>query len=116
MICNLFVVPSEPQQLEIVSESVTPTSVTLQWMPPKYPNGVITRYSINYDEKSVDPFGDYNYKSNKMIGTIDGLTPDAEYIIEMKAYTRVGSGPSFSLPVRTCKLLNSDANYNWVLN
>ena len=102
MICNSFVVPSEPQDLEIVT--VTSTSGTLQWMPPKYPNGIITCYAIQCDGRSIDAFGDY--VSGKMIGRIDGLIPDTEYVIEMKAYTRVGSGPSFSLPVKTCKLLN----------
>ena len=73
-------------------------------MPPKYPNGTITRYAIQYAGRIIDAFGDY--VSGKMIGSIDGLTTDTEYVIEMKAYTRVGSGPPFSLPVKTCKLLN----------
>ena len=102
MIYNSFVAPSEPQHLEIVT--VTSTSVTLQWMPPKYPNGVITRYAVQCDDKSIDAFGDY--VSGKMIGSIDGLRPGAEFVIEMTAFTRIGSGPPFSLPVRTCKLLN----------
>ena len=102
MICNSFVAPSEPQHLKTVT--VTSTIVTLQWMPPKYPNGVITRYSIECDGKSIDAFGEY--VSGKMIGRIEGLTPDTEYLIEMKAYTRVGPGPPFNLLVRTCKLLN----------
>ena len=102
MMCISFVAPSEPQDLEIVA--VTSTTVTLQWMPPRYPNGVITHYAIQYDGRSIDAFGDY--ESGKMVGRIDGLIPDTEYVIEMKAYTRVGSGPSFSLPVKTCKLLN----------
>ena len=90
------------------------TIVTLQWMPPKYPNGVITHYAIHCDGKSIDEFGED--VSGKMIGSIDGLTPDTEYVIEMKAYTRVGSGPPFSLPVKTCKLLNihSDSNFSQV--
>ena len=106
MMCNSFVAPSEPKDLEIVT--VTSTSVTLQWMPPKYPNGTITRYAIQYDGRSIDVFGDY--VSGKMVGRIDGLIPDTEYVIEMKAYTRVGPGPSFSLPAKTCKLLNIDSD------
>ena len=93
--------PSEPQNLEIVS--ATSTIVTLQWMPPKYPNGDIIRYAVHCDGKHIDAFGDH--VSDKMIGSIDGLTPDTEYVIELTAYTRVGPGPPFSLPVKTCKLL-----------
>ena len=73
-------------------------------MPPKYPNGVITHYAIQCDEKSIDEFGEE--VSGKMVGSIDGLTPDTAHVIEMKAYTRVGSGPPLSLHVKACKLLN----------
>ena len=45
---NLFyVVPSAPCSLRMVT--VTSTAFTLQWEPPKYHNGVITQYSIQYD-------------------------------------------------------------------
>ena len=84
--------------------TVTSTTVTLQWMHPKYPNGVITKYSIQYDGKDIDNFGDY--MSDIPMGTVEGLSPDTEYVFKMKAYTRVGAGPPFYLPVRTCKLLS----------
>ena len=100
---NLFVAPSEPQQLEVVT--ITSTSVTLQWMPPKYPNGIITQYSIHYDKIDIDDFG--NKFSDKMIGTIERLSPDTVYLLKMKAYTRIGPGPPVSLTVGTCKLMNS---------
>ena len=95
--------------MEIVT--VTSTSVTLQWMPPKYPNGVITNYTVYYyDGIEIDPFGNV---SNKMIGTIEGLSPDTDYVLELKAYTRVGPGPPVGLPVKTRKLINNNAcQYN----
>ena len=99
---NLSVVPSEPQQLEILI--ITSNSVTLQWMPPNYPNGVIIQYSIEYDGKSINVFGDD--ESNKITGTIEELLPNTNYIIKVKAYTRIGPGPPVSLLVRICKLLN----------
>ena len=98
----LFVVPSEPQQLEILL--ITSTSVTLQWMPPKYPNGAITRYSVHFDGRSIDEFGDK--ESNKITGTIEELSPNTEYVIKMKAHTQVGPGPPLSLFVETCKFVN----------
>ena len=98
----IFAAPSEPQALEIVTD--TSTSLTLQWMPPKYPNGVITRYSIHHDKIDIDVFG--NKFLDKMIGTIERLSPDTEYVLKLKAYTRVGVGPPVSLAVRTCKLLS----------
>ena len=75
-------------------------------MPPKYPNGVITQYSIEYDGEVVEKFG--GDVSDTMDGIIEGLSPDTDYIFKMKAYTRVGPGPSCSLLVKTCKLLNNE--------
>ena len=99
---NLFVVPNEPQQLE--TDTVTSTSVTLKWQPPMYPNGVIKKYSVHCDGKNIDEFGDP--ESHNMIDTIKELMPDSDYVIEIKAHTRVGSGTPLSLLVRTGKLLN----------
>ena len=97
---NSSVAPSEPQQLK--AYSVTSTTVTLQWKPPKYPNGIITQYSIYCDGKSVGDF-----ESNTMMATIEELLPDTVYVIGVKAYTRVGVGPPFSLLVKTCELLHT---------
>ena len=96
---NLCVAPSEPQQLEI--DSVSSTSVTLQWMPPKYPNGVITKYSVHYDGKYIEKFGNV---PDDLIDTIEGLSPNSVYILKMKAHTRVGPGPPVSLAIKTRKL------------
>ena len=99
---KLFVAPSEP--LSLKPYSVTSTTVTLQWKPPRYTNGVITRYSIHYNGIDIDRFGDAT--SDKMTDVIEGLSPDTEYVLEMEAYTRVGAGLPVSLVVKTGKLLN----------
>ena len=102
---SLHIAPSEPQSLEIVT--VTSTSMTLQWMPPKYPNGKITQYSVNCGGIDIDGFGDESGgKSNKMTDTIEALSPDTVYVLEMKAHTQVGPGPPVILPVKTCKLMS----------
>ena len=83
--------------------SVTSSSVTLEWNPPKNSNGVITGYSIHYDGVDIDPFGGV---SDRMTATIEGLSPDTVYVLKMKAYTRVGPGPPVSFTVKTHKLIN----------
>ena len=88
--------------------TVTSATVTLQWMPPEYPNGVIIKYSIQFDGKNVDDFG--GNVSDILMGTVGGLSPDTVYIFEIKAHTRVGPGLPVSLPVKTCKLLNNDVH------
>ena len=73
-------------------------------MPPEFPNGAITKYSIHYNEVDIDNFG--SNVMNKIIGTVHGLSSNTSYVFEMKAYTRMGAGSPVSLPVKTRKLLN----------
>ena len=97
--CNiLFTVPSEPCSLEVVS--ITTSSVTLHWMPPEATNGVITHYSIQYDDTAINTFG-----NNTFMGTVEELSPDTEYELKLRAHTSVGAGPPCSLTVKTCKLI-----------
>ena len=99
----LFLVPSEPYSFQVLS--VTSSSVTLQWIPPKTPNGVITQYSIQYGGTVIDNFG--SETSNKLMGTVEGLSPDATYTLQLRAHTKVGPGPPSSLTIKTCKFLYS---------
>ena len=74
----------------------------LQWISPETPNGVITKYSIQYNGSVIDNFGS---KTLNMLGTVEGLSPDTEYVLQLRAHTRVGPGPPASLTVKTSKLL-----------
>ena len=82
--------------------SVTSCTVTLQWEHPKDPNGLITKYSIQYDESVVDNFGSETL--DRLMGTVEGLSPDTEYVLQLRAHTRVGPGPPASLTVKSSKL------------
>ena len=93
----VFVVPSVPRLLEIVS--VSSTSVTLQWIPPEPPNGVITQYSLNGQT--------INISNNVLMYTVGGLSPDTMHSLHLRAHTIVGEGPPSSVTVITCKLLNT---------
>ena len=70
--------------------------------PPETPNGLITKYSIQYDGSVVDNFGSITL--NRLMGTVEGLSPDTEYVLQLRAHTRVGPGPPASLTVKTSKL------------
>ena len=83
--------------MEIVS--VNSSSVTLQWMPPETPNGVITHYSIQYNGINITNFG-----NNTLMDTIEGLSPDTVYVLRLRAHTGAGAGLSTSLTFLTCKL------------
>ena len=101
----LFLEPNKPCSLEVAS--VTSSSVTLQWIPPKTPNGLITHYSVHQYDGSVI---DNNFGSKtlcKMEGTVEELSPDTEYVLQLRAYTKVGPGPPARLIIKTSKLLIS---------
>ena len=95
----LFSVPSEPCSLEVIS--VTPRSVTIQWMSPQIPNGNITQYSLQCGDRIMNNFG--WKRSNMLTGHFALLSPDTEYVLQLKAHTRVGPGPPAELPVKTCE-------------
>ena len=97
----LFLEPIEPCSLEVAS--ITSTTVTLQWKPPEKSNGLIKQYSIQYNESKVDNFG--SVATDRLMGTVEGLSPDTEYVLQLRAHTRVGPGLPASLTVQTSKLL-----------
>ena len=92
--CHAFyflIVPTAPRSLMVIN--ITGTTVTLSWMSPDQPNGVIMQYQVEYrrsdssDFISLDPFdADLTY-------TMTGLTSDTEYVFRVRAFTVVGDGP-----------------------
>ena len=99
MCFGLFSVPSEPCSLKVTA--IATRSVTLQWKPPRTTNGVITYYSIQYSDIVTNNFG-----NDTLMGTVEGLSPDTEYYLQLKAHTKVAAGPPCNMTIKTRKLLN----------
>ena len=93
----LFIVPSKPYSLEVLS--VNSNSATLQWIPPETPNGVITHYSIQLDGTDI-----VNISGSVLMYTVEGLSPDTVYVLQLRAHTGAGAGPSSTVTFITCKL------------
>ena len=72
-------------------------------MPPETPNGVITHYSMQYGGTVIDKFT--SEPLNRLMGTVDGLSPNTSYELQLTAHTRVGPGPPASLCVNTGMLV-----------
>ena len=85
--------------------SVNSSSVTLQWSPPDPPNGVITQYSIQFNEIVRG-----NLNSSVQMYTIGELPSDTVYVLQLTASTSVGEGPPSSVTIITCKLFNTVAH------
>ena len=87
--------PSDsPQQVSLTVTSATTMSVSWQQVPPIHRNGIILTYELTYN-----PLEDYHDRTPIVLNTTD-LTFDltdldkyANYTVEVRAYTEVGSGP-----------------------
>ena len=73
--------------------------MTLQWRPPVTPNGIITQYSLQYNTTAVA-----NTTNNVLMYTVSGLSPETVYVLQVRAHTSVGVGPSSGVIVVTRKL------------
>ena len=98
-------VPNAPRSLMIVN--VTDSTVSLSWMSPDKPNGIITQYQIQYWKyDSITKFTSLNISNAKLTYTVSGLTSNTEYVFRMIAFTVVGHG-TFSIEITdyTSKLI-----------
>ena len=87
-ICFLTV-PTAPRSLMIVD--VTDTTVTLSWMSPDPPNGIITNYRVQYrSDRSSYIQIDTNTNDLTYTYTVTGLSTNTEYDFRVRAYTVVG--------------------------
>ena len=77
--------------------------MTLQWRPPEILNGIITHYSILYDGININIT---DFDNNMLMGTIDGLSPDTAYVLQLRAHTGAGAGPPSYITFLTCELSN----------
>ncbi|KAK3734449.1 hypothetical protein RRG08_029124 [Elysia crispata] len=81
----------------------------LHWAQPKEPNGIITGYQISYRKiKKLDFLPETtafdNLKPDTVRVILNGLEPDSQYRIYIKAFTKEGQGKEYFIDVRT----NSD--------
>lgn len=98
---------SPPQDVEVLN--VTATEISLKWLPPEKPNGIITHYEVLYG--SVNAFGCKNTTTTSLL--LNGLKPYTLYNISVRAFTHLGHGNQLSTPlsVRTaetgrCRILD----------
>ena len=71
---------------------VTDTTVTLSWMMPDPPNGIITQYQVQYRISNGGFFGN-NQVTTDLTDTVTGLMTGTQYDFRVRAFTVVGRGP-----------------------
>ena len=83
--------PTAPKSLMIVS--ITNTTVSLSWMPPDIPNGIITQYQLQYRRSdSSTNIISLNVTNDTLTYTVTGLSSNTEYVFTVRAFTVVGHG------------------------
>ncbi|XP_071622442.1 phosphatidylinositol phosphatase PTPRQ [Heliangelus exortis] len=98
---------SPPQNVELIN--VTATEISLRWLPPEQPNGLITHYEVLYSD-----FNDLFIKNASSTSTSLETKPYTLYNISIRAFTRLGHGnqSSFPLLVRTSETVPGSAPEN----
>lgn len=88
---------SSPQVVEVTD--VTAHEISLKWLPPEKPNGIIVAYEVLY--KNMDSLFMKNTSTTHII--LRDLKPYTLYNISVRSYTRLGHGNQLSslLSVRT---------------
>ena len=89
----VFEGPTVPRALTVVR--VTDAMVTLSWMPPVPPNGIITQYQVEYRSNSSG-FELLQPTNVNLTRTITGLSSNTQYIFRIIAFTMEGNGPASS--------------------
>uniref|UniRef100_A0A8D1WQ95 Neuronal cell adhesion molecule n=1 Tax=Sus scrofa TaxID=9823 RepID=A0A8D1WQ95_PIG len=87
-------VPSAPSSLKIVNPTLD--SLTLEWDPPSYPNGILTEYTLKYQPinstHELGPLIDLKIPANKTRWTLKNLNFSTRYKFYFYAQTAAGSG------------------------
>ncbi len=87
MVLLLYTVPGDsPQGFQ--STATTSTSITLTWLPPSMPNGVITGYTLTLDNES------FPLPESRRILVASNLSEATTFTFTLSAETRVGPGPA----------------------
>ena len=94
---SLHTAPSAPLSLTFPPGGVLNDSITLTWLPPQHPNGVIHFYQLQLLSSDGEVF--VNTTDNTTTIVLSDLTPGTQYAISVRAFT-VAFGP-FSDPVIT---------------
>ena len=88
-----------PRQVMIIAENST--SITVSWIAPATPNGVITEYQLqcsNYKQ-----IFNHTVKGSQTTTTLSGLLPYTNYSCNITAHTSAGGGPSTTVNIATAQ-------------
>ena len=89
----VFEGPTVPKAINVTR--ITDDTVTLSWMPPDPPNGIITQYQVEYRSNSSG-FELLQPTNVGLMRTVTGLSSNTQYMFRIIAFTVEGNGPASS--------------------
>ncbi|XP_056459781.1 ephrin type-B receptor 3 isoform X3 [Gadus chalcogrammus] len=72
--------------------AATANSMSLSWLPPEKPNGIILDYEIKYHEKDAGEAIAHTMTAQRSSARIEGLNPRTSYVVQVRARTVAGYG------------------------
>ncbi|XP_042304789.1 neural cell adhesion molecule L1 isoform X3 [Sceloporus undulatus] len=95
-------VPSRPESVHM--EFLSDTTVTLEWTPPKFPNGKLVRYVLAYQQANqtsnltnVGFISGITIPATQLMFNVSDLDPYTPYNFYLSAETKEGSGEAYIL-------------------
>ncbi|XP_035503918.1 ephrin type-B receptor 3-like isoform X6 [Scophthalmus maximus] len=96
--------------------AATASTMSLSWLPPEKPNGIILDYEIKYHEKvSGNDQGEaiaHTMTAQRSNARIEGLKPGTPYVVQVRARTVAGYG-RYSNPADFSTNLQTDPPKSW---
>uniref|UniRef100_A0A8C3A2I2 Ephrin type-B receptor 3 n=1 Tax=Cyclopterus lumpus TaxID=8103 RepID=A0A8C3A2I2_CYCLU len=85
-----FVAPSAVPTVHLMA--ATASTMSLSWLPPEKPNGIILDYEIKYHEKDQGEAIAHTMTAQRSNARIEGLKAGTPYVVQVRARTVAGYG------------------------
>ena len=112
----MYLVPGVVSDLQVINVGIDTISIT--WNIPTIPNGIITVYEIRYRESNNNGLYNITNTTNTQY-SIEGLLPNTNYTIEVRAYTSIDPGDWNIVTMSTnqiCKIIYFCKSISFISN
>ncbi|XP_043984677.1 ephrin type-B receptor 3-like isoform X9 [Gambusia affinis] len=92
--------------------AATASTMSLSWLPPEKPNGIILDYEIKYHEKDQGEAIAHTMTAQRSNARIEGLKAGTPYVVQVRARTVAGYG-RYSSPADFSTNLQTDPPKSW---
>ncbi|KAM3619474.1 uncharacterized protein V6R79_008814 [Siganus canaliculatus] len=102
--------PSAVPTVHLMAASAS--TMSLSWLPPEKPNGIILDYEIKYHEKDQGEAIAHTMTAQRSNARIEGLKAGTPYVVQVRARTVAGYG-RYSIPADFSTNLQTDPPKSW---